>query len=478
MNAIHRKFLLLSLKLSDLVLATLSYGLASYLLVLAGKAQSFSGFLSMRIKLGNFLVFGVALLGWHLIYSGCGLYQSRRIYTTREMMTEELNATALSAACLLVMGVAFNIRMITLPFLILFWSINSLALLASRTLLRHSLREIRRRGHNLRYTLIIGTNSRALEFANRLREKPEWGYRILGFADEQWQGLAAFARSGNRLLTSTSGLAEFLRNNVVDEVAIYLPLRSFHAKASAVAGMCSQHGITVRYDTDIFGVNRVARRVEFDSDPYFAYSTAEPDGWALICKRLLDILGSAVLLFLLMPVLITAALLVKLTSPGPVFFLQERIGINKRRFRICKFRTMVVDAESLMSQLEEKNEVSGPVFKIRNDPRVTRLGKWLRRASIDELPQLFNVLRGEMSLVGPRPLPVRDYQGFNEDWQRRRFSVRPGITCLWQVQGRSSVGFDQWMELDLQYLDQWSLWLDLKILARTIPAVVKGSGAV
>ena len=139
---------------------------------------------------------------------------------------------------------------------------------------------------------------------------------------------------------------------------------------------------------------------------------------------------------------------------------------------------MVNDAEKLMAGLERQNEVSGPVFKMKNDPRVTPLGKWLRRTSLDELPQLFNVLRGDMSLVGPRPLPVRDYEGFNEDWQRRRFSIKPGITCLWQVNGRSAISFDQWMRLDLQYMDDWSLWLDLKILAKTVPAVLKGAGAV
>jgi lipopolysaccharide/colanic/teichoic acid biosynthesis glycosyltransferase len=138
---------------------------------------------------------------------------------------------------------------------------------------------------------------------------------------------------------------------------------------------------------------------------------------------------------------------------------------------------MVPDAERLMSRLESKNEVSGPVFKIKNDPRITSIGKFLRRTSIDELPQLFNVLKGDMSLVGPRPLPVRDYEGFNEDWQRRRFSVKPGITCLWQVNGRSAISFDQWMLLDLQYMDEWSLWLDLKILAKTVPAVFRGAGA-
>jgi lipopolysaccharide/colanic/teichoic acid biosynthesis glycosyltransferase len=160
-----------------------------------------------------------------------------------------------------------------------------------------------------------------------------------------------------------------------------------------------------------------------------------------------------------------------------VFFIQERVGLNKRTFRLYKFRTMVADAEERQAEIEHLNEARGPVFKIRNDPRLTPVGKFLRKTSIDELPQLFNVLKGDMSLVGPRPLPVRDYQGFDQDWQRRRFSVRPGITCLWQINGRSSIPFEKWMELDLQYIDQWSLWMDFKILAKTIPVVLKGTGA-
>jgi lipopolysaccharide/colanic/teichoic acid biosynthesis glycosyltransferase len=180
----------------------------------------------------------------------------------------------------------------------------------------------------------------------------------------------------------------------------------------------------------------------------------------------------------LAPVIILAAIAIKLTSPGPVFFVQERIGLSKRRFKMFKFRTMVPNAEQLMPALERSNEAAGPVFKIRNDPRITPIGRLLRRSSIDELPQLLNVLAGDMSLVGPRPLPVRDYEGFNEDWQRRRFSIKPGITCLWQVGGRSELSFEQWMRLDLKYLDEWSLWLDLKILTQTVPAVFRGVGAV
>ena len=201
------------------------------------------------------------------------------------------------------------------------------------------------------------------------------------------------------------------------------------------------------------------------------------NGWTLAVKHLFDFSVALVLITLLSPLFLVTAVLIKLSSPGPIFFIQERVGLNKRPFRLYKYRTMVADAEQQLSGLEDLNEVDGPVFKIKNDPRITRIGKYLRKTSIDELPQLFNVLKGEMSLVGPRPLPIRDVEGFTQNWHHRRFSVRPGITCLWQIQGRSALAFENWMELDIQYIDQWSLWLDLKILLRTVPAVLRAYGA-
>jgi len=176
--------------------------------------------------------------------------------------------------------------------------------------------------------------------------------------------------------------------------------------------------------------------------------------------------------------MILAAIAIKFTTKGPLFFKQERFGLNKRKFKMYKFRTMVAEAEELQPFFEEKNELVGPVFKIKDDPRVTSVGKFLRIASIDELPQLFNVLLGNMSLVGPRPLPLRDVARFSEAALMRRFSVKPGITCLWQIGGRSNVEFDRWVELDLKYIDEWSLGLDLKILVKTLPAVLKCDGAV
>jgi exopolysaccharide biosynthesis polyprenyl glycosylphosphotransferase len=200
-------------------------------------------------------------------------------------------------------------------------------------------------------------------------------------------------------------------------------------------------------------------------------------GWPLFAKRVVDLSIALVLLIGLSPVLLLVTFLVKLTSSGPVFFQQKRVGLNKRQFTMFKFRTMVPNAEKLQEMLLDQNEMSGPVFKMRNDPRTTPIGKILRKTSLDELPQLLNVVKGDMSLVGPRAMSVRDYEFFDQDWQRRRFSVRPGITCLWQVKGRNSLPFDKWMELDMQYIDKWSLWLDFEILLRTIPAVLRGTGA-
>ncbi len=198
--------------------------------------------------------------------------------------------------------------------------------------------------------------------------------------------------------------------------------------------------------------------------------------WSGALKRAFDVIASVILLFLFSPLMLLVAILIKLTSPGPALFRQPRLGYHRRNFTMYKFRTMAKDAEQRIRDVEHLNEVSGPVFKIRRDPRVTWIGRLLRRSSIDELPQLVNVLKGDMSLVGPRPLSYRDYEGWHH-WQPRRFHVRPGMTCLWQIQGRSLVPFAKWMQLDLQYVDDWSLWLDFQILARTIPAVLKGTGA-
>jgi exopolysaccharide biosynthesis polyprenyl glycosylphosphotransferase len=341
------------------------------------------------------------------------------------------------------------------------------------------LRRLRIKGKNMRNILIVGSNDAAVQFARKIEQTPWLGYRILAFVDEPWPGMAKFEEQGYSVSCDFANLRNFLRTNVVDEVVVTLPLRSLHSYASEIAELCEEQGILVRVVSNIFDLKRARSKAEdFEGESHITHTTGTVvAGWPAIVKWALDFTVSLVLIVFLFPLFLVTALLIKLTSPGPVFFLQERLGLNKRRFKIYKFRTMTADAESRMKEIEHLNELSGPVFKIKNDPRITPIGRFLRSTSIDELPQLFNVLKGDMSLVGPRPMAVRDYEGFNEDWQRRRFSVRPGITCLWQVLGRNCIPFEQWMELDLQYIDRWSLWLDFQILAKTIPAVLKGSGA-
>jgi len=246
-----------------------------------------------------------------------------------------------------------------------------------------------------------------------------------------------------------------------------------------VIEICERGGVPARYLADVFQHRRNGNHHSLPVETLTAVAAQESsDDSRLIVKRCADVVLGVLAIACLSPLLVISAVAIKVTTSGPILFTQERYGLNKRRFRMHKFRTMVADAETQQHLLEEYNEASGPVFKIREDPRLTRVGKVLRHLSIDELPQLFNVLRGEMSLVGPRPLPLRDVSRFSDPALMRRFSVYPGITGLWQVSGRCEVGFDEWIRLVLKYIDVWSLALDFRILIRTVPAVLHGRGAV
>jgi len=275
-----------------------------------------------------------------------------------------------------------------------------------------------------------------------------------------------------------SQLEAIIAHEPVDEVFIALPRNQYSHLVDTMVRLCEEQGIIVRLHSDLLPLKVARWHVdELDGRQIVTIRSGPPDGWQLVFKRALDLCGSLGLLLALAPVFALVAVVIRVDSPGPVFFKQERVGMNKRRFQLLKFRTMTQDAEQQQALLERRNEACGPVFKIKNDPRITRVGRFLRRYSIDELPQLINVLRGEMSLVGPRPLPARDIERIEAQWHKRRLSMKPGVTCLWQVNGRSDVDFGRWVTMDLEYIDNWTLGLDLKILLKTIPAVLRGSGA-
>ena len=272
-------------------------------------------------------------------------------------------------------------------------------------------------------------------------------------------------------------LAAILDKRPIDEVFLALPLDGSEPLIRPLITLCDEMGITVRVVAHLAALDWGQASIDtLGEQPVITISTGPPDSLRLVAKRLIDLVGATVGLAVTAPVFLAVALAIKLDSRGPVFFVQERVGLNRRRFPAYKFRTMVTGAEGMQADLEHLNEAEGPVFKIENDPRVTRIGRWLRRLSLDELPQLVNVLLGDMSLVGPRPLPVRDVNLIDVRWHKRRFSVKPGMTCLWQVNSRQPK-FDEWIRSDMEYIDNWSLMLDLKILAKTIPAVISCQGA-
>ena len=470
----RRRFMKYLAKLFDLGVLITAFVSAGLVL---SNGMSISEFMAIRIKLSNFLLFALLLILWHNLFIVCGLYTSKRLTTAWATTLEACGATTLAAVMLTVLIKLFQIHLGTPKFVVLFWTFCTAGIIGGRLTARSLLLVLRSRGRNRRFILIVGTNDRAIDFAKQLAEHPELGYEVVGFVDDPWSGSQKFEATGLDRCCTFAGLADFLRHTVVDEAAMYLPLRSYYEHAAHFVSLCEQHGIAIRFDSQIFNLkNSSSHARDWEGSQVLAIS-GSPEVWPAVVKRLFDCVLSGLLLVLLAPLLLVVAVMVKCTSRGSVLFRQTRVGLNKRQFQIYKFRTMIANAEQIQDELLPMNEMAGPVFKITNDPRVTPLGRVLRKTSIDELPQLFNVLKGEMSLVGPRAMSLRDYQLFDQDWQRRRFSVKPGITCLWQVNGRSSIPFEKWMELDMQYIDKWSLWLDFKILARTVPAVLRGTGA-
>jgi exopolysaccharide biosynthesis polyprenyl glycosylphosphotransferase len=473
----RRRFMKYLAKVFDLCALTASTGFVLIVFSLP-TGMTLAGFMAMRIKLGNGLAFALLIVMWHYLFISCGLYVSKRLTTPLAQVLEVCRATTLAAAVLFVTAKAFHLLLVRPTFVLVFWLCITFVMVIGRMIASSLLLVLRSRGKNSRFILIVGTNERAIGFARQIADHHELGYRIVGFVDDDWAGIPAFEATGHTRCCTFGGLANFLRGNVIDEAAIYLPLRSYYEHAAELVGLCEHHGIVLRFDSQVFNLRTPHSNLhDLEENSHVHAVAGSAELVPAVIKRSLDVLLSAVLLIILSPLLFAVALLVRLMSPGPVFFRQARVGLNKRQFNIYKFRTMVAEAEQLQDQLLSRNEMTGPVFKIKKDPRVTPLGRILRKTSIDELPQLFNVLKGDMSLVGPRAMSFRDYERFDQDWQRRRFSVKPGITCLWQIYGRSSIPFEKWMELDMQYIDKWSLWLDLKILARTVPAVLRGTGA-
>jgi exopolysaccharide biosynthesis polyprenyl glycosylphosphotransferase len=424
-------------------------------------------FLAIRLTLKNVLLLTAFGVVWPGVLSACGLYSPARLRTGNGEWPRLALAGAIGCLLAMVFPLTSTSGAVRPEHALLF---GSLVLVATAAL-RRGVRTAQRASQTARRQQIViaGSGPQAARLYHQLLLEPFRKVSVVGFIDSEPR--SPLVDNGVSHLGKLEDLEHILMHSVVDDVVIGLPIKSCYEEIRQIIAACARVGVPVSYSAEFFGDSHSRHAA-----PVLSLSEA-PTPDRLAAKRLLDVVGALILLLLLAPVMVLAALAVKLSSPGPVLFAQVRYGYMKRLFRAYKFRTMVVDAERLQAELEDRNEVSGPVFKIRRDPRVTRVGRFLRRTSIDELPQLWNVLIGEMSLVGPRPLPVRDVGRFAEPWLMRRFSVPPGLTCLWQISGRSEVAFEQWIALDLEYIDRWSLLLDASILLRTVPAVLRCRGA-
>jgi exopolysaccharide biosynthesis polyprenyl glycosylphosphotransferase len=344
--------------------------------------------------------------------------------------------------------------------------------LAGRILLRYGFEAIRRNGHDARYMLVAGTGRLAQEFADRVESHPGLGMQIIGHLSAPGERKSVVSRP---ILGSVEDIEDILHSQVVDEVAVCLaPTAAQYLEP--ITGLAAGEGKTVRIPVDpVQEILPTAYQEEFDG---FLVRSLIHDGQrevGLVAKRVLDIVGAGVGLLLLSPLLIGTAIVLRLRQGSPILFRQTRVGLHGRPFSIYKFRTMIHGAEEQLDEVQHLNERSRVTFKAKDDPRITPVGRWLRRTSIDELPQLWNVLTGSMSLVGPRP-PLPNEVAEYDIWHRRRLSMKPGITGLWQVEARHEPDFDRWVEHDLIYIDGWSIWLDLKILAKTLPALLAHGG--
>jgi exopolysaccharide biosynthesis polyprenyl glycosylphosphotransferase len=357
-----------------------------------------------------------------------------------------------------------------------------------RLAMRFTIRRLRRHGGDYRVWLIVGHNDRSLGLADAILANPHFGIRIAEIVDiddgsggdsPERRKFEAHPLPGVKLrvVKSVEEIRESVAASVIDEVAVTLPMRTHYDTVSRILEICCGAGISVRIRPQAFEVLGFSTEVSHIGNVPMITHYNGPSNYAqLLVKRVIDVVGAAIGLLALSPFFLAIAAGVKLGSPGPVFFRQTRVGLHGRHFALIKFRSMVKDAQAQRDKLAPENERDGTAFKIRNDARVTPIGKWLRKYHIDEFPQLWNVLVGDMSLVGPRPLPVKEAHG-DEWWQRRRLTMPPGLTCLWQIEDDAmTMPFRQWMALDMAYIDRWSIWLDLKLIFRTFATVMRGNG--
>jgi exopolysaccharide biosynthesis polyprenyl glycosylphosphotransferase len=429
------------------------------------------GFRDLWSSVGIDAFLGAAAYGafWVATLWVLGLYRLRARWSARTELLDILRASLLVAVGVFTLLFLFKLPNVSRTFLLLLFGAQVALSLASRLAVRAMFEKLRARGYNTRYMLVVGAGSEARSFADRIARRRELGLRVVGHLSNG----DIDPRLGRRVLGRLQDIEDVLHSGVIDEIAICLPPTDV-ALIEPVTRLCEEEGKIVRIPIEPVGLTLPGGRTEeFDGIQVLSLVYGPDRTLALIAKQAADIVLAGIGLIVLSPLLAAVAIAIYVLDGRPILFRQTRVGLHGRPFLVNKFRTMVPDAEERLAELEARNEIQGHAFKVTNDPRLTRVGRFLRATSLDELPQLWNVVLGQMSLVGPRPPLPREVASYNL-WHRRRLSMKPGITGLWQVQARREQDFDRWVELDLAYIDRWSIWLDLKIMVRTIPAMLTG----
>jgi exopolysaccharide biosynthesis polyprenyl glycosylphosphotransferase len=409
---------------------------------------------------------------WLVILDQANLGRIDRFKMYSTLFVEYLTAIILGNVLLYTAIVVLDLDLVSRAFLAVFAILNLIVLYSFKFILSAIMKFFRRKGLNSRSILIIA-DKESNYFIDQLITTKDWGYKIWGImSDDQY--ITTRYKEKLKILPYEPELSKVIDEKGIDEV-IYCKSFFDQNEIQKFIYTCAEVGIVFRMQSQLLSCVKMQSTMSFLNQMPFLTFRNTPDNYlALKVKILLDLIFSLLILILLSPIMLVIALFIKLDG-GSVMFKQKRMGLHGRHFMCLKFRTMVANADQIQATLLDKNEQEGPVFKIKNDPRVTKIGRFLRKTSLDELPQFINVLRGEMSIVGPRP-PIPSEVKQYKRWQTRRLSMRPGITCIWQVSGRNKIPFEQWMKLDMQYIDNWSLKLDLIILLKTVKVVLSGDG--
>jgi exopolysaccharide biosynthesis polyprenyl glycosylphosphotransferase len=456
--------------LSDVVLVALAFEAAYQTRSILNLERIF--FLRVEQKA---LVLGFALLCWVSIGIWLEIYEKLDSGHPLVILRDSARQCVYSALGLIVFEYTLRLDL-SRSFLVLFVAYAWVALLTFRLVAGRLVGIIRREFAAPHYVMVAGTGERAIRLAEALEQSADYGIRLGGFLADAPDAPPEIALRSVHTVRPMQELPAILQEHVVDEIVFAVGSERL-ADLEEVFLLCDEEGVRTRVAVDFFPhVNSTVSLDRFGATPLLTFSAAPYDEIRLLVKRLTDVAVAAAGLVVLAPFMAAVVALVRLTSPGPAIFRQVRCGLNGRRFVFYKFRSMCENAEALQGKFAHLNARDGVVFKIPGDPRLTGVGRYLRKFSIDEWPQLWNVLRGDMSLVGPRPAIPSEVERYKR-WQRRRLRMRPGLTCLWAISGRDNVDFETWMRMDMQYIDNWSLALDWKILLRTIPRVLTGRGA-